>query len=138
MSVQDFKERQRAKRLATCKHFTGIMNEACAVGVAYRPLRDTSKPGLAKWPCMGTDCVNVCDKKELNTAEEVDAEEREFQERLSHFVPAREAIIATGKAGGTIDCPRCNLVDGLYFTVSSYNGHVHAACRTMGCLSWME
>lgn len=138
MSAADFNARRRDRRLSTCRHFTGVMNETCAVGVVYRSVRDTSGPGMARWPCTGAGCPIVCDKKEPRTAEEIDAEDREFADRIAHFLPARTAIIATKQRAGAVDCPKCGGNGALRFTVSSYNGHVHAACNTEGCLSWME
>jgi hypothetical protein len=39
--------------------------------------------------------------------------------------------------GGSIRCPVCN--DGkLRYSRSSYNGHIHARCQTIGCVEWME
>lgn len=45
-----------------------------------------------------------------------------------------------GMAGecDTIDCPVCKGEKCLDFSRSGYNGHIHAACRTEGCVSWME
>lgn len=36
----------------------------------------------------------------------------------------------------TTDCPQCGEV--MDYSVASSNMHVHAACRTEGCISWME
>ena len=136
MSAAEFNRRQREKRIATCRHFTGIMNDACEKGVVYRSVRDTSGPGMAKWPCTDADCPTACNKREPRTAEEVDAEDREFEERLSFVGRARAKIVALKAPEGRTDCPRCG--QGLWFRVSSYNGHVHANCDTKDCLRWME
>lgn len=39
---------------------------------------------------------------------------------------------------GRIDCPACGGHETLGFTRAAYNGHIHAACKTDGCVSWME
>lgn len=39
---------------------------------------------------------------------------------------------------GKIDCPKCKVKDGLHFSRSGYNGHIHAKCKTEDCLAWME
>lgn len=36
----------------------------------------------------------------------------------------------------TIKCPACG--GNLQLSQSSYNGHVHGKCWTVGCVSWME
>ena len=137
-AAAEYRRRQRARRLATCRHFTGIQNDTCGAGVEYRSVRDTSGPGMARWPCTGDDCPIVCEKKSAFTAEEVDAQERRLTETLAHIGAARAAIVKTGQQSGRVDCPRCGGKGALRFTVSGCNGHVHAACKTTECLAWME
>ncbi len=38
---------------------------------------------------------------------------------------------------GSIPCPICK-TGRLAYQVASLNGHMHAACTTKGCVSWME
>lgn len=38
---------------------------------------------------------------------------------------------------GEIACPVCK-VGRLRYSRSGYNGHVHAACSTSGCVCWRE
>ncbi|MDH5297883.1 MAG: hypothetical protein OEV91_02590 [Desulfobulbaceae bacterium] len=37
----------------------------------------------------------------------------------------------------SVDCPCCE-TGKLFYSISSYNGHIHAACDTGKCVSWME
>jgi len=37
-------------------------------------------------------------------------------------------------AAGAIKCPKCG--KSLYYTVSSYNGHIQGRCETDKCLDW--
>ena len=136
-SFADRRAKERTRELATCRHFNGIQNETCRAGVRLSEMRDATGPGMARWPCLG-ECAKTCAKRELRTEAEIDAEEAEFQRRFALVVPARAAIKATKLASGTIDCPLCQKPGALAFRVSSYNGHVHAACSTPNCLSWME
>lgn len=62
---------------------------------------------------------------------------REIDPLLERIVVAREAILATEREGGEIDCPICK-TGKLRFSVSPSNGHVHAHCTTRQCVSWME
>jgi len=57
---------------------------------------------------------------------------------------ARTAITdkhGKGKPGISIAswmlCPVCGEGD-LNYTISSYNGHIHAGCTEEGCVAWME
>lgn len=136
VNLEEHRRKRREKRLAACKHFTGIQHDACALGVPYVSVRDESVRPY-KWPCLGA-CATSCGKKETRTAEEIDAEDRDWAERFGHIARARETIIATKQPQGAVDCPRCNVPSGLRFRVSSYNGHVHAACSTKECLAWTE
>lgn len=137
MSAADFRARQRAKRLATCRHFTGLQNDTCAVGVRYMDVRDASKPGPYRWPCLG-ECATTCEKRAPKTEAEIDEEDLKRAEMFAAVVRARAAIVDTGKSAGVVNCPRCGGADALRFRVSSCNGHVHAACSTPNCLAWME
>jgi hypothetical protein len=74
-------------------------------------------------------------------------EEREMNERIEKVMKARDAIVAAcggpwkkGTPGsmGTIDCPVCGQPASLAFRRAQVNGHVHASCKTPGCVSWME
>lgn len=71
----------------------------------------------------------------------------ELNARFEAVGRARDAIVAhlggpwkkgTPGAAGLIDCPACGGVKTLGFTRSGYNGHVHAACKTPKCVSWVE
>ena len=138
-SFAEIRAEQRARELATCRHFNGIRNPTCRAGVPYSYVRDPpSGKSRAKFACMDADCSQTCAKRELRTEAEIDAAEAEHQRRFALVVPARAAIKATRLASGTIDCPLCQKPGALAFRVSSYNGHIHAACSTPNCLSWME
>ena len=140
MSAEDFKARQRARELATCRHFTGTQNDACAVGVRYCDVRDRHVTGLGgyRYPCLGMDGAPSCPKRETKTEAEVDAEEAEISRRFALLAQARAAIVATKQTTGAVDCPLCKAVGALHFRRSTLNGHIHAACSTPNCLAWME
>jgi len=38
---------------------------------------------------------------------------------------------------GSMACPVCK-TGNLRYSRAAYNGHVHAACSTEGCVRWME
>lgn len=70
-----------------------------------------------------------------------------IQALFDNTMKAREAIVThlggpwkKGKpsAGGVIDCPICSGKKTLRFSRASVNGHIHAACTTDNCVSWME
>jgi hypothetical protein len=149
-------------RKAKCKHFTGVSTETCQAGVKYTEVtkdhaaikyQEGNAPAVytstRSLPCIPDRNLGgaTCEKCELPTAEELAAEEREMNERVERIGKARAAIVATlggpwkkGVTGsrGVIACPVCGKPEGLRFTRSGYNGHIHARCDTPDCCSWME
>ena len=127
--------RERMER--RCKHFNGLMNDACRAGVAYADVRVSPEDGPRLLPCL-REC-DTCPKVEFYTPEELDAQEKEHEESMQRMFKARAAIIeaANGQRSvrGQMACPNCG--KRLAFSVA-YNGHVHAQCATPGCCSWME
>ena len=130
-----------------CKHFRSMMDhETCEAGIAYETFKGLSHD---KRPCFmrrGVACGG-CDKAEFPTPEEVAAEDAEMEKRFVGTMKARAAIVEflggpweEGRPGssGIMDCPVCNGDRTLSFSRSGYNGHIHAACRTKDCVSWME
>lgn len=79
-------------RLDTCKHFTGIQHDTCAAGVAYSSVRDSSKPGPYRWPCLRNPELS-CSKREFPTQAEAEASEAEVRAAIDKAV----ADIAAGK-----------------------------------------
>lgn len=136
------------KKPDKCVHYTGTVNPTCAAGVKYDDVIDkTTKPHSL--PCIGRYNPGgaTCEKCQLPTPEEVAADEAEVKRRFEGIGKARAAIVAhlggpwkkgTPGAGGRIDCPVCGAADSLGFSRSGYNGHIHAGCKTDGCVGWME
>lgn len=130
-----------------CKHFRSMMDhETCEAGITYESLKVLP---FDKRPCFmrsGVMCGG-CDKAEFPTPEEIAAEDAEMEKRFAGTMKARAAIVEflggpwkEGRPGssGVMDCPVCNGDGTLSFSRSGYNGHIHAACRTEDCVSWME
>jgi hypothetical protein len=148
----------------SCKHFTGLRKDRCKAGVLYESVRKDHDPiqyaysakarpphytSVRSFPCLGEYNVGgaTCDKLELPTAEEIAAEEAEFAAMMDDTNAARKAIVAhlggpwkkgMASSQGVIDCPVCKAEKALRFSRAGYNGHIHAACRTADCVSWME
>lgn len=104
-----------------CRHFTGIQNETCEANVNYRTVRDTSGPGMAKWPCTrnGDTGVIQCLGFEPYTQAEIDERDRQLSEALTGLfrLQKRETDI----------CPQC----GKQITSMEQVGRcVYASC---GC-----
>jgi len=87
------------------------------------------------------------DIQRLRTAEELAAQQAEDKKRFADIGKARAAIVehlggpwkrGMPGIGGAIDCPVCGGEGTLAFSRSGYNGHIHASCKTDGCVRWME
>lgn len=126
-------------RAGDCRHFTGILHKTCAAGVTYESVKDKSQPGMVRLPCIKSRPTEVvCAKFSATTKEEEADFKRQVDDSIKRMGRARAAVVATKQQAGAIDCPVCSTPKALRFTVSSYNGHIHAACDTKGCVSWME
>lgn len=130
-----------------CKHYHGMYEkDKCGAGVRFdslphfgtREFHDTC-------PCFGPQ--GACEHAIYPTAEELAAAEAELNKRWENIIKARSAIVeslggpwkrGTPGASGTIDCPVCSGRKTLQFSRAGYNGHIHAACSTEGCVKWME
>ena len=133
----------RRRRTEFCKHFRApFHHKTCEKGIDYDSFPIIQGKGRLM-PCVQNDrnegCA-PCELAEYPTPEEIaerDKRDREYMQRVGKI---REAIVTAteGKRGvrGRIPCPCCDGQVG--FSVSGYNGHIHARCSTPGCASWME
>lgn len=139
------KQRTYAESLARrCRHFSGLMQKTCRAGVAYADIRDESAgPGNGyRFPCFSDDgACTSCPSASFLTPEEVAEREAKSRRSTQRICTVRAAIVAhtEGKrgVGGSIPCPCCE-GGTVRFSVSGYNGHIHAQCSTKGCAAWME
>lgn len=122
-----------------CRHFTGVLNKTCEIGIDYESIKDKSG-GPFKWICCDADSCVPCASFEPYTDEEIAERERWLADRLKNMVAAMKEIkrINGKRRGirGAIDCPKCG--GKLHYSISSYNGHTHGKCETQGCVSWMQ
>jgi hypothetical protein len=132
-----------------CKHYRGMHeNTQCEAGVAFDSLEHHgTKLFWESCPCFGPEASGKCESAAYPTAEEMAAHDAEMTARFERTCKARDAIVehlggpwkrGTPASHGTMDCPVCNAVGSLRFSRASYNGHIHAKCKTAGCVSWME
>lgn len=131
-----------------CKHYRAMSdNETCAVGVPYSKFDGVK---FDKRPCFrkAGECTREgCELVAMPTQKEIDERDGEIAERFAKTMTARSAIVqhlggpwkkGMDGASDLITCPVCGQVESLQFSRSGYNGHIHAACKTDGCVSWME
>ena len=57
-------------------------------------------------------------------------------DKAYHEIRRRGYGKGNGVSRDAMECPVCGST--LFFRVANCNGHVHARCKTDGCLSWME
>jgi len=136
--------------MKSCVHFNGIQHDKCGAGINIREMVAGPDFGwAARIPCIITALSKekaVCPSISLPTREEAekeyDNEEVSFDRHMKAFRAAHDDAKAKGfKIGnggmGSIPCPmECG--GQLRYSVARVNGHMHAACSTKGCVSWME
>ena len=137
-----------------CRHYTGTYREICSAGVNYRQHVGGPDLGWAlKIPCQGITWTHApgvervqCDRYSPWTIEEatanIDAMDAAIENHMkAHRVThddAKKKGLMRGKGGfGECACPICT-VGTILYSVSAYNGHLHGACTTDGCVKWME
>ena len=118
----------------------------CEAGIKFKDLPNHGTPEFFNsCPCF--EPCGGCDKAEYPTDEQIEENKRLLAVRFENIGKARAAIVeacggpwkrGTPSHSGIIDCPACNGVKTLRFSRAGYNGHVHAACTTEGCVRWME
>jgi hypothetical protein len=83
-----------------CVHFRGIQN-VCRAGIDPRTKRDTTKPGIAVFPCLtfpgNRPCGVACGSRREMTPAEVAAEDAEIEAAVARM----EQALAAG------NCPHC-------------------------------
>lgn len=146
-------------RTGMCKHYNGdFHNTHCKAGVCY--LDVTTDPQEQRGRALRKPCVQQderdmqpsqlehyrrrgkCGKYEEPTAEELAAEEAEWQKRLEMHRKVGPLIIALkaehkGKSySGEQVCPICG--GNLRVSIAGRNGHSQGKCATEGCISWIE
>lgn len=127
-----------------CKHYRAMAHhDTCLAGVPFDKFKGMP---FDSRPCFNV-CPEHCDAAVYRSPEEIAEEKAEMDERFAKVMAARNAIVEhlgewkrgkTPGQEGTIDCPACGATLSLRFTRSGYNGHIHAACKTQGCVRWME
>jgi hypothetical protein len=129
------------------------MPKTCEAGVEYASFRaENFNLTFAQQPCFLTkageskpDAV-PCKHLRRPTPEEIKAHEGWLNARwdkmrvvMTAIDPWRQEHQKANKGGAqTIDCPACGGSKTLSMTIAGVNGHVHAHCKTEGCVSWME
>lgn len=140
----------------SCKHFNGFgRNETCEAGCNYLDMCGGVRDGLAiRLPCSGhfaneevrakhLGLVPIeCPKFEKKTPEDIQKEHDALQAAIDRMTKIGPWISAQKKANHPRDrvvaekCPIC--AGEIQFRISSYNGHMHAKCKTDDCINFME
>ncbi len=139
---------KKLARAKFCNHYRAMSeHDTCEAGVEYEKFKGMP---FNQRPCFrergeATRCG--CDLVQFPTAEEIAEADAWMAQRMLNVGKARQAIVehlggpwkkGTPGAGGCIDCPACGNAECLRFSRAGYNGHIHASCKTEGCVSWME
>ncbi len=136
-------------RKGTCVHFNGIMERRCKAGVDYL-VKFGNEIGLAfRMPCCKfgeyrkPEMVVSCDRFLEPVPEEIE-QDRLYIEAVMEKTRAAIRVASAWRVKPkpaedrreVVECPVCK--GKLHLSQSSYNGHVHGACETEGCVRWME
>jgi hypothetical protein len=149
--IADERERRVLRIMHTCIHFTGIQHDKCEAGINYHEQFGTGVGCFAHIPCTSDESPKSCPLVTYPNRTEAEAEETKREALTRRTLKAlgaahnhaKAAGLGKGHGGvGEMDCPICCPIPGtggtLQYSVSAYNGYMHARCTTPGCVSWME
>lgn len=136
-------------RAGVCIHATATIGPyerpSCGAGVVYRELVG-SEPGWAgRLPCHAVrrhqETPPVpCAHRQEPTADQIAAWRSYVDAGFAKITEAARRVRAqhkeTGAFQGEVECPACG--KALRWSMARSNKHVHAACETRGCVSWMQ
>lgn len=103
-----------------CKHFNGIGNESCKVGVVYKELCHVSD-----FPCHYKESNVICSKRENYTEEEVSKIVDESN-RIAELI-----------SKGLSPCCEAKIDDSHVIKEGSHKGHGARFCSKCGKLAYM-
>lgn len=139
-----------------CRHYNGrgfADGTYCRAGVPESTFGETAGAALRR-PCVEPNpfaqvrdragiAIIPCEKRSMHTPEErahikaeLDAAMRRTLSGLRIASEWRVKGIPQTSRHEVVQCPECK--GKLHLSQSSLNGHVHGACETDGCMSWME
>lgn len=145
--MTDIREQFIKSALSKCRHFNGIQNKSCKAGVSYEKAEDgdnTMIPCIpkhisAEHPAWSCDLFQIMSQSEA----EQDADSRLVVMNRGILIrnaahnDAKVRGYRRGNGGyGSVPCPACG--GTIRYSVAGLNGHMHGACSTLGCASWME
>lgn len=135
-------------RPGRCIHSTATIGPdarpACGAGVVYRDLVGDAPGWAIKLPCVirrnEAEPPAACDRRQEPTAEQIAAWRAYIDASFSAVTEAARRVRAqhkeTGAYQGEVECPTCG--KALRWSMARSNKHVHAACETRGCVSWLQ
>jgi len=111
-----------------CKHFNGVFNKICKVGVEYNSVKGEKPMEL---PCINTG--GECSKAEFRTEEEVDALVASLSslsgKALTNYAKIKADYEKNKMYAGKVDCECGGVVS---YSVAQSNGHIWAKCNNCG------
>lgn len=143
-SVPSGQEKRMFQPLGWCKHFPRRLHhldpdspDLCQKGVRYSQFLDPP----SQLPCFQRDAsAHRCVHVEYNIPEEDSEIERRNQQLVAMCGSTRQEIVrrTAGRHGveGKMPCLFCS--GEVKYLVSDINGHIHARCTTLECVTWKE
>ena len=113
------REKQRERERRTCRHFNGILNDACKAGVRYQDVEKADK-GPHPHPCASNNEHGHCSLFEARTDADIDERERSITRSLE----------LTRR--GLSSCCEAPLDESQVITSGRFKGHGPRFCSKCG------
>jgi ribosomal protein S27AE len=81
-----------------CKHYNGLNNDSCKVGVQYSVI-GTDNKGLAGYHCLSMKATKQCENHELRTQQEID----DINQQIAVYVMKSNKLWTREET----ECPKC-------------------------------
>lgn len=122
--------------MSRCKHFNGIRNDACDIGIVYDSVRLPPNGTIGqRIPCVRPDGKEYCGMCVFPTNEEQAAEDAQRTKSIEATMKVMAAVREQNSPSGKLPCPLCECV--VTFWIAS-NGHIRALCETPNCIAFMQ
>jgi hypothetical protein len=107
-----------------CRHFNGVMNDTCKIGIAYKDIRSDDRP--FRFPCIDKE-DHSCSKAVFLTPEEVHDEVDQIKKSSTKAINVLIKVKSEKKIKGFVPCD-CG--GKIHYALAPQNSHVWAKCDT--------
>jgi len=144
--MESLKDELIRKNKGKCRHWTGVLNKLCAVGVRYSDLLAVGALPCYVHTLRRGERTAPCAELKRMTHDEAIAKANRVIDSTARVLAASAKVcedadgrgLGEGHGGeGKIACPCCE-VGMIRYSVAGVNGHIMARCSTVDCVRFIQ